>query len=144
MTEVFNLFDKFTIESCEELNYHVDGHVGKRVLFIQNQSKDFLVSFEEGMECFDLREDESSMVDFEYRNGDKYIHQRRTPMDRNVRDGSFAFFHIELKTPTQETVALPGQMVLLGENIWVDDVEPILKMLLEKIEISKQQIAESR
>jgi hypothetical protein len=119
MTEVFNLFDKFTIESCEELNYHFDGQVGKRVLFIQNQSKDFLVSFEEGMECFDLKDTESSMVDFEYRNGDKYIHQRRTPTNRDVRDGSFAFFHIELKTPTQETVALPGQMVLLGENVWV-------------------------
>ena len=89
------------------------------------------------MECFDLKENENNMVDFEYRNGDKYIHQRRTPTDRDVRNGSFAFFHIELKSPTQETVALPGQMVLLGENIWVDDVEPILKMLLEKIEISK-------
>ena len=137
MTEVFNLFDEFTIESCEELNYHFDGQVGKRVLFIQNQSKDFLVSFEEGMECFDLKETESSMVDFEYRNGDKYIHQRRTPTDRDVRDGSFAFFHIELKTPTQETVALPGQMVLLGENVWVEDVEPVLKMLLEKINVGK-------
>ena len=137
MTEVFNLFDKFIIEACEELNYHFDGQVGKRVLFIQNQSKDFLVSFEEGMECFDLRETESSMVDFEYRNGDKYIHQRRTPTDRAVRDGSFAFFHIELKTPTQETVALPGQMVLLGENVWVEDVEPVLKMLLEKINVGK-------
>jgi hypothetical protein len=137
MTEVFNLFDKFTIESCEELDYHFDGQVGKRVLFIQNQSKDFLVSFEEGMECFDLKSTESSMVDFGYRNGDKYIHQRRTPTDRDVRDGSFAFFRIELKTPTQETVALPGQMVLLGENVWVEDVEPVLKVLLEKIEISK-------
>ena len=137
MTEVFNLFDKFTIESCEELSYFFDGQVGKRVLFIQNQSKDYLVSFEEGMECFDLKENENNMVDFEYRNGDKYIHQRRTPTDRDVRNGSFAFFHIELKTPTQETVALPGQMVLLGENIWVDDVEPILKMLLEKIAVSR-------
>ena len=137
MTEVFNLFDKFTIKSCEELRYFFDGQVGKRVLFIQNQSKDYLVSFEEGMECFDLRETESSMVDFEYRNGDKYIHQRRTPRDRDVRDGSFAFFHIELKTPTQETVALPGQMVLLGENVWVEDVEPVLKMLLEKIDVSE-------
>ena len=137
LAEVYNFFDKFTIKESEELNYHFDGQVGTRVLFIQNQSKDFLVSFEEGMECFDLKETESSMVDFEYRNGDKYIHQRRTSSDRDVRDGSFAFFHIELKTPTQETVALPGQMVLLGENIWVDDVEPILKMLLEKIEISK-------
>lgn len=137
MTEVFNLFDEFTIESCEELNYHFDGQVGKRVLFIQNQSKAFLVSFEEGMECFDLKENENNMVDFEYQNGDKYIHQRRTPTDRDVRNGSFAFFHIEMKTPTQETVALPGQMVLLGENIWVDDVEPVLKVLLEKIEISK-------
>lgn len=137
MTEVFNLFDKFTIESCKEFNYHFDGQVGKRVLFIQNQSKDFLVSFEEGMECFDLKETESSMVDFEYRNGDKYIHQRRTSSYRDVRDGCFAFFHIELKTPTQETVALPGQMVLLAENVWVEDVEPVLKVLLEKIEISK-------
>ena len=137
MTEVFNLFDKFTIESCEELNYHFDGQVGKRVLFIQNQSKDFLVSFEEGMECFDLKENENNMVDFEFRNGDKYIHQRRTPTDRDVRNGSFAFFHIELKTPTQEIVALPGQMVLLGDNAWIEDVEPILKVLLEKIEISK-------
>ena len=136
MTEVFNLFDKFTIESCEELNYHFDGQVGKRVLFIQNQSKDFLVSFEEGMEFFDLKENENNMVDFEYRNGDKYIHQRRTPTDRDVRNGSFAFFHIELKTPTQETVALPGQMVLLGDNAWVEDVEPILKVLLEKIDVS--------
>jgi hypothetical protein len=119
------------------LDYHFDGQVGKRVLFIQNQSKDYLVSFEEGMECFDLKATESSMVDFEYRNGDKYIHQRRTSSDRDVRDGSFAFFHIELKTPTQETVALPGQMVLLGGNVWVEDVEPVLKVLLEKIEISK-------
>ena len=137
MTEVFNLFDEFTIESCEELNYHFDGQVGKRVLFIQNQSKDYLVSFEEGMECFDLKETENSMVDFEYRNDDKYIHQRRTPTDRDVRNGSFAFFHIELKTPTQETVDLPGQMVLLGENVWVEDVEPVLKMLLEKIDVSR-------
>jgi len=137
MTEVFNLFDKFIIEACEELNYHFDGQVGKRVLFIQNQSKDFLVSFEEGMECFDLKDHGTSMVDFEYRNGDKYIHQRRTPTDRGVRDGSFAFFHIELKTPTQETVSLPGQMVLLGENVWVEDVEPVLKMLLEKIDVSE-------
>ncbi len=137
MTEVFNLFDKFTIESCEELSYFFDGQVGKRVLFIQNQYKDFLVSFEEGMECFDLKDHGTSMVDFEYRNGDKYIHQRRTPTDRDVRDGSFAFFHIELKTPTQETVALPGQMVLLGENVWVEDVEPVLKILLEKINVSR-------
>ena len=137
MTEVFNLFDKFTIESCEELNYHFDGQVGTRVLFIQNQSKDFLVSFEEGMECFDLKEHVASMVDFEYRNDDKYIHERRTPMDKDVRGESYAFFHIELKTPTQETVALPGQMVLLGENVWVEDVEPVLKVLLEKINVGK-------
>jgi hypothetical protein len=137
MTEVFNFFDDFTIESCEELDYHFDGQVGTRVLFIQNQSKDYLVSFEEGMECFDLKATESSMVDFEYRNEDKYIHERRTSTDGDVRSESFAFFHIELKTSTQETVALPGQMVLLGENVWVEDVEPVLKMLLEKIEISQ-------
>ena len=133
-SKTINLFDIYQILLPSGLNYHQDGIIGKRVLFITDSDSSFVVSFEENMECMDLSAEKMGSeptVCVQYRSGNKYIHQRRF----NRHSTSFAFFHIELKNEDGEIMYLPGQIVTNQDYQWTEGVEPILLKLLDGISI---------
>ena len=125
-----NLFDSYVISLFPLLRYSFDGPVGKRVLFIEDKKKHFTVSFEEGMECLDLKKrDNSSYVEAEYQNGSCYIHQRR-----NFRTKTFAFFHFEYLDDKGKKFILPGQLITGDGYTWSElEVEPFLIELMNSI-----------
>ena len=125
-----NLFDRYVISPFPLLRYNFDGPVGKRVLFIENKEKHFTVSFEEGMECLDLKKSDNSAYDeAEYQNGTCYIHQQR-----NVDVNNFLFFHFEYFDDNGKKNILPGQLFVGKDYIWSErGVEPILVELVNSI-----------
>ena len=136
-TEEVNLFDKFSFVVPPKLKWHQDGIPGKRVLFIYDQKKSFIVSFEEGTQMRDMlptdQQEEKASVSFQYCKDDKYIHLRRS----GEKNDKVAFFHIELEDEDGSTLYLPGQMVVFCEYKWSDGVEPILIDVLNGIAVCK-------
>lgn len=139
--KTINLFDKYSLVILPELNCYEDGPPGKRVLFLEDRDKTFIISFEEGMKMMDMmpnHPEESPMVSFQCCKDDKYIHQRRTdPKDRQGM-GSFAFFHMELDDDSGGTRYLPGQMTAKAGYQWADGVEPILLDLMDGIAVKER------
>lgn len=125
-----NLFDRYIISPFPLFRYNFDGPVGRRVLFIESQEMHFAVTFEEGMECLDLRGREDSACDeTEYQNGSCYIHQLR-----NSFTNTFAFFHFEYLDEKGEKFILPGQLFARDGYTWSEHgVEPILVELMNSI-----------
>ena len=148
MSGIRNLFDWYTIATVPFYCYNFDGPVGRRVLFIESKDKSFTVSFEEGMDCLDLRIRQDSACDeAEYHSGPCYIHQLRTSPSK-----SFAFFHFEYLDEKGEKLILPGQLFAREGYTWSEhEVEPILVELMnsispagEKNTLSVSHRAESR
>ena len=130
ITENNRIFDIFTIKSLQGFTYNFDGPVGRRVLFIESKDKHFTVSFEEGMDCLDLRKRENSDCnEAEYQNGSCYIHQLHNSCTK-----AFAFFHFEYLDEKGEKLILPGQLFAKEGYTWSEhEVEPILVELMNSI-----------
>lgn len=129
-----NIFDKYRLTMQPKLKCHQDGTPGKRVLFITDHIKSFIVYFEEGMEMYDMRKDtENSMpaVTFQCCKGSKYIHFKRNSGDRT----SCGYFHIELEDDDGKVWNLPGQMTVPSGYKWADGIEPVLMEILEGLTI---------
>lgn len=130
-----NLFDRYVISLFPLFRYNFDGPVGRRVLFIESKDKHFTVSFEEGMDCLDLRIRQDSTYDeAEYHSGPCYIHQLRTSPSK-----SFAFFHFEYLDEKGEKLILPGQLFAKEGYTWSEsEVEPILVEIMNSIAFNEE------
>lgn len=130
-----NLFDRYVISLFPLFRYNFDGPVGRRVLFIESKDKHFTVSFEEGMDCLDLRIRQDSTYDeAEYHSGPCYIHQLRTSSSK-----SFAFFHFEYLDEKGEKLILPGQLFAKEGYTWSEsEVEPILVEIMNSIALNEE------
>lgn len=130
-----NLFDRYVISLFPLFRYNFDGPVGRRVLFIESKDKHFTVSFEEGMDCLDLRIRQDSTYDeAEYHSGPCYIHQLRTSPSK-----SFAFFHFEYLDEKGEKLILPGQLFVKEGYTWSEsEVEPILVEIMNSIAFNEE------
>ena len=130
-----NLFDRYVISLFPLFRYNFDGPVGRRVLFIESKDKHFTVSFEEGMDCLDLRIRQDSTYDeAEYHSGPCYIHQLRTSPSK-----SFAFFHFEYLDEKGEKLILPGQLFAKEGYTWSEsEVEPILVEIMNSIALNEE------
>ena len=124
-------FDSLRFSIVPRLNYWMDGRPGKRTLFIEDEKETMLISFEEGMRCLDLLDiDKCSCV--EYRQGQSYLHLKRTPR-------GCAYFHMEIPDETGEIWCLPGQMIVRESYVWAKGVEPILVEILNGITLVKNE-----
>ena len=134
--QTLNVFDQYMLVIPSHLKWDEDGPPGKRILFISDKLDSFFVTFEEGMEMMDMRQERMGgepMVTFQCWENGKYIHQKRT-----VRDGTnVAFFHIEVKDDDGSTMYLPGQMIAEAGYKMSDGVEPILLDILNGITVSR-------
>lgn len=132
------IFDRFTLSDIPGLQYTYDNESEKRSLFIEDNAKTFLISFEENMKCMDLNKDTNNnltKIKLEYHSGDKYLHQSRIDVVNRKNIGAFAFFHMEFKDNNGNKLLLPGQMTACATYEWSKNVEPVLKMLLDNITI---------
>ncbi len=125
------LFDKWSLTVPDNLEFHQDGPMGKRVVFITDAKESFCISFEEGMLMLPQVQSDASSVSFQCRKGGKYIHLRRGNKGRV----SFAFFHMELEDKDGRQHTLAGQMVISAHYQWCDGVEPVLLEVLENISV---------
>lgn len=126
-TQTLSLFDRFSLVIPTELKCHQDGSDGRRVLFLTNRTRSFVISFEEGMQLLDMLPTQSNTLCFQCCKDGKYLHLRRDVTDNH------AFFHLELENAEGGTVYLPGQMTVSTGYQWSDGIEPILLELLEGI-----------
>ena len=90
-----------------------------------------LISFEEGMRCLDLLDIEKCTC-AEYRQGQSYLHLKRTPR-------RCAYFHMEIPDEAGEIWCLPGQMIARESYVWAKGVEPILVEILNSITLEKKK-----
>ena len=125
-------FDSLRFSIVPRLNYWMDGRPGKRTLFIEDEDETMLISFEEGMRCLDLL-DIDKCTCAEYRQGQSYLHQKRTPR-------GCAYFHMEIPDEAGEIWYLPGQMIVKKTYVWEKGVEPILVEILNGITLVKKEI----
>jgi len=116
------------------LNYWLDGNIGQRSLFISAEDESFIISFEEGMRCIDLAENASGRR-FEYRWGERYLHQVRSERPGRNTTGSWSFFHMEITDHAGNIHWLPGQMVAWAGYPWTEGVEPLLVEILNSISV---------
>ena len=132
-------FGDFSFPRLPDLVCWADGVPDKRCLFIADQKDTFSVSFEAGMECMDLGNQNHAYglpnIHSEYRCGNKYIHQIRTDPRERPNAGNYAFFHIELTDKEGQVYVLPGQMVATSGYEWSDTVEPVLLNILNGISL---------
>lgn len=149
ITEVYNgsdtnelprciVFNRFVVPIFQNMNYFFDGERGKRIAFLEDKAKSFLISFEESMKCIDLSPEsvyKEADSRHEYRNGSKYLHQRRMLQSNGNCSKGFIFFHMEFTDENGDRAILPGQMNVLDGYPQTDGVEPILKELLNSIEL---------
>lgn len=128
----YNLFDICTIKPLKGFSYSFDGPVGKRVLFIEDKKENIRISFEEGMECLDLKSmGRHSCEETELKACTSYIHQLRIGKLPN-----FAFFHIEYFAADDKTVILPGQIFADDDYNWsAQGVEPVLLDIMNSISV---------
>ena len=132
--KIVRLFDKFSLDISAKLRCDEDGIPGRRVLFIADQKDTFTISFEEGMQMWDMLDDtkeNSQTVSHQCCMDGKYIHQRR----KGGSSDRCAFFHIEVEDDDGKTLHIPGQMVVADDYKWSDGVEPVLMNLLEGITV---------
>ncbi len=104
-------FEKYLVPILPDLIYEKDGdeHQGE-VLFIVDQLGCFTISFESGMQCFDLLVKGQE----EYHNMDLSKENKRLhlcyPMQRNHGKTHMGYFHYELTDEKGKLHILPGQI----------------------------------
>lgn len=133
-TQAVSLFDTYCLVIPKGLACSQDGKAGSRVAFITDPEETFVISFEEGMEMMDMIPEREGgySVCFHRRQNDKYIHERRQLENKTV----CSFFHFELKDPSGKVYCLPGQMVVHGDHVWANGVEPLLMELLDAVSLN--------
>ena len=135
---VWLCFQGFRMPFLPQYHYWMDGRPGRRCLFVSNEDRSFVLSFEEGMKCLDLveaRHEEGSFLCFESRRGEVYLHERRTKA-RPI-GGNYAFFHFEIPDVHGTVRFLSGQINVRQEYCWTHGPEPILLDLLEGITLAE-------
>jgi len=127
------LFDKFKLSIPKSLTIHQDGDKGKRVLFITDSEENVIVSFDEDVQgCEENKGSRLNIKNFSL--NDKSICQFRVD---NASDRC-AFFLIKISDRSELPLCLIGQMVVKADYRWSgDDVEPVLKNLLDCVTVNK-------
>lgn len=136
-----SVFDRYSLVIPPELKRRMDGPPGKRVVFIMDAEENFLISFEENMECMDLTGASCDCVikriESEHQSNDRYIHQLRTDPQKRPGAGNYAFFHMKIPDEDGTIHILPGQMTAEDDYQWSDGVEPVLIELMNGIAVCK-------
>ena len=73
------IFNGFSFPLMPGMGYFMDGPPGKRVLFITDECKEILITFEQGMKHLDIsfQREARTPIYSEYRMGNKYLHQQK-------------------------------------------------------------------
>ena len=131
-------FDNFSLALSPKLNYYLDGIAKQRVLFINDKTESFTVSFEESMTDFPKITTESNVSYESCKDGKCICLQRK-------KDGKIdcAFFCIEIKDKDGRKYKLYGQMVVYTDYKWTDGIEPLLLELLDGIRLANNCIHSS-
>ena len=127
------MFDKYIISIESKLKWHSGGTEGQRSLFLADRGETFVITFEEGMECLDMKtrsSEQMSYIEFEHMTDGKYIHQIRDAVVNDRKGANTSFFHIELVDSKGEKVFLPGQITVAKGYEWTCGVEPVLLEIL--------------
>lgn len=135
-TRKIDLFDKYIISIESKLKWHSDGTEGQRSLFLADRGENFVITFEEGMECLDMKtcsSEQMSYVEYEHMTDGKYIHLIRDAESNDRKGANTSFFHIELVDSQGEKVFLPGQITVAKGYDWTCGVEPVLLEILTGI-----------
>ena len=126
-----NLFDKYSLVIPSDLEWRMESHDGNRCLFITDKEETFTVSFEEGMNQFDMQPSKTSTVNYQLCRDYKYIH-----LSRNCQGMvTHAFFHFEVEDENFVTFNLPGKMIVSSSYRWSDGIEPVLMQLMEGLAV---------
>lgn len=130
------MFDKYIISIESKFKWHSGGTEGHRSLFLADRDESFVITFEEGMECLDLKarsSEQISHISFEHMTDGKYIHQIRDAAMNDRKGANTSFFHIELVDSKGEKLFLPGQITVAKGYEWTCGVEPVLLEILTGI-----------
>lgn len=138
-----SVFDRYSLVIPPELKRHMDGPPGKRSIFIMDAEENFLISFEENMECMDLTgascDSVIKRIESEHQSNDRYIHQLRTDPQKRPGAGNYAFFHMKIPDENGESHILPGQMTAKAGYQWPDGVKPTLIELMNGMTVCKPE-----
>ena len=119
-------FDEYLVPVLPDLIYEKDGSgQNGEVLFIADRSGCFTISFESGMQCFDLMlQEQEGYHDMNLSKENKNLHlcYPRRRKTQNVRMG---YFHFELTDKKGQLHILPGQIGIDAPQ----DYESSLKVL---------------
>lgn len=102
-------------------------------LFVYDPQEKYLISFESGMPCFDLRyRGNPNYHSEEYGDGHIKINLCYREASSKVHS-SMVYFHVELLDAEGNVHSLPGQMKISSENGWSLESKDILMELLRSI-----------
>ena len=127
-------FENYTFQIPPKLCFEKDGNeqYGEN-LFVYDPQEKYLISFESGMPCFDLRyRGNPNYRSEEYGEGQIKINLCYPQTSSKVH-GSMVYFHVELSDAEGNMHSLPGQMNISSGNGWSLESKNILMELLRSI-----------
>lgn len=127
-------FENYIFQIPPKLCFEKDGNeqYGEN-LFVYDPQEKYMISFESGMPCFDLRYRENpNYRSEEYGDGHIKIKLCYPEASRKVH-GYMVYFHVELPDAKGKIHNLPGQMNISSGNGWSLESKNILMELLGSI-----------
>ena len=127
-------FENYIFQIPPKLCFEKDGNeqYGEN-LFVYDPQEKYLISFESGMPCFDLRyRGNPNYRSEEYGEGQIKINLCYPQTSSKVH-GSMVYFHVELPDAEGNMHSLPGQMNISSGNGWSLESKNILMELLRSI-----------
>lgn len=133
------LINGFYIPVLPQLTYFKDGEDAKTVLFIEDPNEQFLIAFQEGMECIDLIVEDTDMhkyIHSEYTQNNRYLHQCKRNPQKSIRKRSkkkrnnMVYFHMEIQDENGAVHVCPGQMSVSHNCLQEHNIDQVLIKLL--------------
>lgn len=132
------VFNGFQFPLLQDVTYFSDGLPGCKVMFLTGRDEIFTISFEEDMECMDLKlSDEKRYTSnhCEYQQNNKYLHQLKLVSNEDNKMHNFVYFRMEVTDEDGTVYTCPGQMFMGPAFKQSSGVEPILLELIDGLSI---------
>lgn len=130
-------FENFVFKIPPKLLFEKDGNerMGE-YLFVHDSGERCLISFESGMQCFDLILREKKALCSEEYSGRQMKVTLCYPEKPAEARGYMVYFHAELLDSSGSPHILPGQMNVAAGNVWSAEPRNLLLELLKGVEVS--------
>ena len=135
-------FEDFVFHIPSEMLFEKDGNPERgECLFIHDLNEHCLISFESGMQCFDMILKEKADVCSEEYSTRQVKAMFCYPEMQTEKRRYMVYFHAEVLDSNGSIHILPGQMNVAAGNPWAAEPRKFLLELLQNVEINDMKSA---